>query len=107
MAGDVCEVTIIAPDSGWITEFISALVADRLCSAGHQSEVRSLYRWHGEVHDRTEFKATLRTRRSLVPQIVKRAHDEHPYELPSIVAVPIVDGNPDYLRWIRDETVTP
>jgi periplasmic divalent cation tolerance protein len=29
---------------------------------------------------------------------------EHPYEVPSVVAVPITDGNPDYIRWILDET---
>jgi uncharacterized protein involved in tolerance to divalent cations len=34
----------------------------------------------------------LRTRRSLLPQIIQRAKQEHPYEVPSVVAVPIIDG---------------
>jgi periplasmic divalent cation tolerance protein len=46
----------------------------------------------------------LRTRRSLLPQIIERTKRDHPFEVPSVVAVPIIDGGPDYLRWILDET---
>jgi hypothetical protein len=35
---------------------------------------------------------------------VERVKAEHPYEVPGISARPIIDGNRDYLRWIRDET---
>jgi periplasmic divalent cation tolerance protein len=102
---EVCEVIITAPDPDWLTEFSRRLIADRLCSSGHNiTEVRSLYRWRGEIHDRPEARVTLRTRRSLVKRIVERARDEHPYEVPSVVAVPIIDGNPDYIRWIHEET---
>lgn len=102
---EVCEVIITAPDPTWLTEFSRKLIVERLCSSGHNiTEVRSLYRWQGEIHDRPEARVTLRTRRSLVQRIVERAHDEHPYQVPSVVAVPIVDGNPDYIRWIHEET---
>jgi hypothetical protein len=46
----------------------------------------------------------LRTRRSLLPQIIGRAKREHPYEVPSVVAVPIIDGGPDYIGWILELT---
>jgi hypothetical protein len=39
--------------------------------------------------------------------IVDRAKREHPYEVPSVVAVPIVDGGPDYLGWILEQTEQP
>jgi periplasmic divalent cation tolerance protein len=39
-----------------------------------------------------------------VPQIVDRTKREHPYEVPSVVAVPIIEGGPDYIAWILDET---
>jgi periplasmic divalent cation tolerance protein len=54
--------------------------------------IRTIYRWQGQVHDTTEGRVALRTRRSLVPQIVDRAKREHPHEVPSVVAVPIIDG---------------
>src|SRR5215207_5521906 len=49
----------------------------------------------------------LRTRRSLLPQILQRVKQEHPYEVPSVVAVPIIDGGPDYLGWILEQTEQP
>ena len=63
-----------------------------------------IYRWHGQVHDKTEGRVALRTRRSLVSRIVDRAKREHPYEVPSVVAVPIIDGGRDYLGWILEQT---
>jgi hypothetical protein len=56
---------------------------------------------------RTEGRVALRTRRSLVPRIVERAKREHPYEVPSVVAVPIIDGGPDYIGWILEQTEQP
>jgi periplasmic divalent cation tolerance protein len=50
------------------------LVTDRLCASGHNFQpIRTIYRWQGQVHDRTEGRVALRTRRSLLPQIIQRA----------------------------------
>jgi periplasmic divalent cation tolerance protein len=104
-ADEVCEVIITAPDPDWLIEFTRRLVSDRLCASGHNfAPIRTLYRWHGQLHDTTEGRVALRTRCSLVPQIVDRAKREHPYEVPSVVAVPIIDGEPDYLGWILEQT---
>jgi periplasmic divalent cation tolerance protein len=105
---EVCEVIVTAPDPDWLTDFTHGLILDRLCASGHKiAEIETTYRWRGQVHRKTEARVALRTRRGLVPQIVERTKREHPYEVPSVVAVPITDGNPEYIRWIIDETKTP
>jgi periplasmic divalent cation tolerance protein len=102
---DLCEVVITAPDHQWLLDLTRRLVADGLCASVHHfSPVRSIYRWQGEVIERTEGRASLHTRTVLVEQIVNRVKAEHPYEVPGISARPIIDGNPAYLQWIRDET---
>ena len=102
---EVCEVVITAPDPDWLVEFTHKLVTEGLCASAHNfAPIRSMYRWQGQVHDRTEGRAALRTRRSLLPEIIERTKRDHPYEVPSIVAIPIVDGGPDYLGWILEET---
>ncbi len=102
---ELCEVIITAPDPEWLAEFTRRLVDDKLCASGQNfAPIRSIYRWRGEVFDRTEGRVALRTRRGLLPQILERTKHEHPYEVPSVVAVPIIDGGPDYIRWILDET---
>ena len=66
--------------------------------------MRSIYRWRGEIHERTEGRVSLHTRQSRVPEMVDRAKKDHPYEVPSISTRPITSGNPDYLAWIKQET---
>lgn len=102
---ELCEVVITAPDPTWLREFCRILVVDRLASNVHNfAPIESSYRWNGEVHDRIEGRAALHTRRSLIPSIVKRVSDAHPYRLPSVSARPIFDGSPAYLAWIREQT---
>lgn len=104
---ELCEVVITAPDPQWLSDFTRGLVADRLASSVHNfAPVKSTYRWKNEVHDRTEGRASLHTRRELISKIVERAKNSHPYQVPGISARPIIDGNPDYLAWIESETAT-
>ena len=101
----LCEVVITAPDAEWLLAFTRALVADRLAASAHNlAEVRTVYRWDGDVHDATEARCMIRTRRALVDAIIERARLEHPYLVPSVVALPIVAANPDYAAWIITET---
>ena len=44
---------------------------------------------------------------SLVAEIVTRTNADHPYDVPCVITLPIVDGNPEYLAWVRDETREP
>ena len=104
-ADEVCEVIITAPDPDWLVEFTRKLALDRLCASAHNFQpIRTIYRWQGQVYDKAEGRVALRTRRSLLPQIIERTKREHPYEVPSVVAVPIIDGGPDYLVWILEQT---
>jgi periplasmic divalent cation tolerance protein len=104
---ELCEVVITAPDPDWLLDLTRELVAEGLCASVHNfSPVRSVYRWRGEVHERTEGRASLHTRMSLVGTIVERVKASHPYEVPGISARLIVGGNPDYLQWMADETIS-
>lgn len=105
---ELCEVVITAPDPEWLLALTRQLVSEGLCASVHNfSPVRSIYQWQGEVHERVEGRASLHTRTELVQQIVERVKSEHPYEVPGISARPIIDGNPDYLQWMLDETSGP
>lgn len=102
---DLCEVVITAPDPEWLLALVRDLIAERLCASAHSfAPVQSLYWWKGEVVERTEGRVSLNTRSALVPEIVEYVKRVHPYEVPGISSRPINDGNPDYLRWISDET---
>lgn len=98
------EVVITAPDGEWLRELARELVHEQLAASAHLSPFDTIYRWRGEVEEKTETRAVLYTHASLVDRIVEWVHLRHPYEVPHVTATPIVAGNPDYLRWIEDET---
>lgn len=100
-----CEIVITAPDPDWLYSFARSLVEDGLAASAHSfTPGRSIYRWQGQVHERTEGRVSLQTSRDHIPDIVGRAQREHPYEVPHVTVRPIIDGNPDYLAWIARET---
>jgi periplasmic divalent cation tolerance protein len=104
-ASELSEVVITAPDPEWLKNFSRKLIEDRLCASAHNfTPVRSLYRWRGEIYERTEGRVSLHTRTARIAEIVERAKREHPYEVPGVSARPITGGNPDYLAWIAQET---
>ncbi len=108
MDEEFCEVVVTGPDADWLAGFTRTLVEERLAACGHHiSPVRSVYRWEGAVHDETEARVALHTRASLVPAIVARTRDLHPYDVPCVIALPLVGGDPAYLRWIAEETRDP
>ena len=105
MDEEFCEVVVAAEDAGWLAGFTRTLVEERLAACGHViGEIRSVYRWDGAIHDEREARVGLHTRRSLVPAIVARAGELHPYDVPCVIALPLVGGDPAYLRWIGEET---
>ena len=108
MDEECCEVVITAADADWLAGFTRDLVEERLAACGHLlTPIRSIYRWEGAVHDEPEARVGLHTRRSLVRAIVARTAERHSYDVPCVIALPVVDGDPDYLRWVLAETDTP
>jgi periplasmic divalent cation tolerance protein len=96
---------ITAGSADWLAGFTRALVADRLAACGHTIEaIRSIYRWDGGIHDDGEARVNLHTRLDLVDAIVERANRDHPYDVPCVIALPVVGGNPDYIAWVLAET---
>jgi periplasmic divalent cation tolerance protein len=105
MTTDICEVVITAENPDWLIEFTRSLVRDRLAACGqHILAIRSVYRWQGVIEDEPEARVALHTRTSLVPAIVERADREHSYDVPCVIALPVIAGNPAYIKWVLDET---
>jgi periplasmic divalent cation tolerance protein len=104
-ADEPCEVIVTAPDAAWLRELCRSLVEQRLAASAHVVHpVTSIHRWQGTVHETTEARAFLRSRRDLLDALTAYVVERHPYEVPNITALPIVGGNPDYLAWIGAET---
>ena len=67
-------------------------------------EVRSLYRWKGDLVEDPEIILWIKTRWPLVPKLKEAIRQHHPYEVPELLILPVQDGLPEYLSWIRQST---
>ena len=67
-------------------------------------QVSSLFRWEGKTEEEQESLLVVKTRVELLPEVIDLVRSLHSYEVPEIIALPILGGNPDYLRWIGEET---
>ena len=67
---------------------------------------KSIYLWKGRVESAPEQLLIIKSMARALRAIQKRILELHPYELPEVIAVPIADGSPDYLAWIRNPDKT-
>lgn len=66
--------------------------------------IESTYRWKGKVEKALEWLCLIKTRASLFKKVETAIKKLHPYETPEIIAIPMVNGSKDYLRWLFVET---
>jgi periplasmic divalent cation tolerance protein len=68
--------------------------------------IESTYRWRGAVQTEAEWLLVAKTTADRYDAIEARLVEEHPYDVPEVLAVPVTDGNETYLDWVVAETVS-
>jgi periplasmic divalent cation tolerance protein len=108
MDGDESDTLLIftnLPDREAALELARKLVERRLAACVNVlAGCTSVYRWKGEVDQADEVPVLVKTRSARYDEVEAAIRELHPYELPEIVAVPVVRGLPDYLDWVGEET---
>ncbi|GJF27672.1 divalent cation tolerance protein [Kitasatospora sp. NE20-6] len=97
-------VTTTYDDEQQARALAEAAVGERLAACAQVHPVSSVYRWEGEVRSDAEWRVDLKTRAALAERLVAFIGERHGYDLPEIVAVPVVTGSAAYLEWLRAET---
>jgi periplasmic divalent cation tolerance protein len=83
----------------------SAVVHKRVAACAQiVGPIHSTYWWKGKVEEAVEWLCMMKTRKDLFSALEKEIRNVHPYEVPEIIALPIVAGSPPYLQWIEAET---
>ena len=81
------------------------VVRERLAACANLFDgMESIYWWEGEVEVASECVLILKTTELLVERLVDAVKAAHSYDVPCVVALPIVAGNQDYLDWLCRET---
>ncbi len=98
----VVYVTVESAEEG--ERLASALVEERLAACVNRlGPVQSTYRWKGQVERSEEHLLIIKTGEGLFDRLKKRVQELHSYSVPEVIALPIVDGNEGYLKWLEDQ----
>lgn len=69
-------------------------------------KIDSLFWWQGKIDSAVETLLIVKTELSLLDNVVKLVKSLHSYDVPEIIALPIIGGNEDYLKWMSDSIET-
>lgn len=98
-----CIVLITASNTKEAEKISKTLVGEKLAACVNVvPKIRSRYRWKGKIETASESLLIVKTKKILVPKLIRKVKEIHSYTVPEIIALPIVQGNPDYLRWIGE-----
>lgn len=97
-------VSTTLPNEADADRIARAVVEERLAAcAQRQGPIQSTYHWQGTVEQSTEWYVHCKTAASRAEALIVRIRELHPYEVPEIIATPIIAGHAAYLAWVEEE----
>ncbi|CAI5465013.1 unnamed protein product [Closterium sp. Yama58-4] len=107
-AGDAVVVYITVPNKETGQKLAASLVGAKLAACVNRVPgVESTYWWEGKIETDNEELLIVKTQRALLPSIQEHLKGNHPYDVPELIALPIVGGSEAYLKWLHDNAPVP
>lgn len=98
-------VITTVPDEKTADKVAQLVVESRLAACvSVSSPIRSFYWWENEITQDKEIMLFIKTHASHYPALEEKIKEIHPYQVPEIIALPIIRGFSSYLQWIAHET---
>ncbi|MDX1907379.1 MAG: divalent-cation tolerance protein CutA [Bacteroidia bacterium] len=95
-------VYVTCPDKTLALQLGHTAVSERLAACANILEgMTSVYAWEGRIVEDQETVLLLKTTADQAPALVRRLADLHTYATPCILTLPVLDGHPPYLQWLR------
>jgi len=98
-----CIVTTTFSNKHIGQKIIDGLIKNRLAACVQAMPIESTYHWKGEVHNENETLILIKTKGSLYSKVEEFIKNNHDYDCPEIVQIPISAGFHGYLKWIESE----
>ncbi len=96
-------VLVTAKDEEEAKKISEKLLSEKLIACANIVKgIESLFWWEGKIDHSNEALLILKTKRSLFKKVEKAVKSVHSYSTPEIIALPIVAGSQDYLKWINE-----
>ena len=83
----------------------AALIEARLAACVNILDgMTSMFFWEGKVQSENETVLIAKTRKDLADKVTEKVKEVHSYDCPCVVFLPVENGNPDFLQWLKEET---
>ena len=97
-------VLTTVPDEETAERIARTLVQERLAACvSRSSACQSSYWWQGKIAEEQEFMLYIKTLNARYPELEKKLVALHPYDVPEVIAIPLVKGFGKYLNWMEEE----
>jgi len=107
MTSDYCIAMTTFEDEDSASRLARALVEARLAACVQLVHIRSTFSWEGAVEDASEVLVLMKTRTGVYERLQQFVCDNHPYDIPEILQIPVTAGYGPYLSWVNDNTTAP
>ena len=97
-------VITTCPDQDAVKGIIGVLMEKQLAACVQIFPIESIYTWEGKLCQEREFSLHIKTRTALFDEIKTAIDENHGYDVPEIIQIPITNGLPGYLAWIDENT---
>ena len=102
------QITTLTGSRDEADQIAARLVADRLAACVQvMGPVSSTYHWQDQLEQSEEWLCSVKTVAERFAAVAAVIRELHSYQLPEIIATPIVAGSPEYLAWVQAETSGP
>ncbi|MBD3331792.1 divalent cation tolerance protein CutA [candidate division GN15 bacterium] len=86
-------------------ELATAIVEERLAACINiVPRIDSVYWWDDKIETDSESLMIIKTTAGRIDELIEYIEENHPYDLPEVLALPLTEGLPDYIAWIKEET---
>jgi periplasmic divalent cation tolerance protein len=104
--GEYCVVLVTTGSEAEAVTLAQALVQQKLAACVSFAPITSVYTWQNQVHQASEWQLLIKTKQELYPALEQLIQQIHSYEVPEIIALPIVVGASNYLQWLGEQIST-
>ena len=105
---DAIVILVTAGSEAEAEKIARALVEEQLVACVNiLSPIRSIYRWQGQVADDREWLLLIKTRAERFAAVESRVKALHSYQVPEVIALPVLAGAEGYLRWLQESVSEP
>jgi periplasmic divalent cation tolerance protein len=96
-------VMVTAGSRGEAEAIAQALVTSQLAACVSLMPIGSIYSWQGQIHNEQEWQLLIKTDLAQFETLSAKIRELHSYEVPEIIALPIIAGSAPYLEWISQQ----